>query len=285
MNVRRHIASHCLTLVSLAGGIAAQTAAPNPVIPNAAGTASATSSMFFSTGQMGAGIGVPSFTAFKAIAGLPYSAEQVLERVQTLPDGTHITHLAQKTLLFRDSAGRTRAEHTFTGPAGSSMPLPSSIVEITDPVAGYRYSLNQRNQTALRIPWPPTVNRTTTNPRQANGQVAPPSPVSTATPSSPQPQSSRESLGTQMIEGLTAEGIRTTVVYPENSIGNDRPITTTSEIWTSPDLKLVLLRKSSDPRTGESTTRTTNISRSEPDPALFQPPAGYAINDQTTQVR
>jgi len=35
--------------------------------------------------------------------------------------------------------------------------------------------------------------------------------------------------------------------------------------------------KSSDPRVGTTTTQLTNITRSEPDPSLFQAPADYTV--------
>ncbi len=81
------------------------------------------------------------------------------------------------------------------------------------------------------------------------------------------------------MEGVLVEGDRTTVTYPVGALGNDRPITTVSEVWRSSDLKTVVLRKNSDPRSGRSTTRLTNISRAEPDPFLFQVPADYQIVD------
>ena len=82
------------------------------------------------------------------------------------------------------------------------------------------------------------------------------------------------------IEGLLAEGTRTTTTWPEGSMGNDRPIATVHENWVSVELKVVVLYKSMDPRFGESTEKLTNISRSEPDQNLFQPPPEYAIVDE-----
>lgn len=67
-------------------------------------------------------------------------------------------------------------------------------------------------------------------------------------------------------------------------MGNDRPITTVTETWTSPDLKTVVLSKVSDPRNGESTTKLTNIVMAEPDPVLFQIPAEYSIMDEPAPV-
>jgi hypothetical protein len=89
----------------------------------------------------------------------------------------------------------------------------------------------------------------------------------------------QESLGTQSIEGVTAEGTRMTFTIPAGKIGNDRPIVTVNERWYSPELQTVVLTKNSDPRMGETTYRLTNINRSEPDPALFQVPADYTVDE------
>jgi hypothetical protein len=74
------------------------------------------------------------------------------------------------------------------------------------------------------------------------------------------------------------------MTFPEGTMGNDRPITTVTETWTSADLKTVVLSKVSDPRFGDSTTKLTNIVMAEPDPALFQVPGEYSIVDEPTQV-
>jgi hypothetical protein len=43
---------------------------------------------------------------------------------------------------------------------------------------------------------------------------------------------------------------------------------------------VVILSKMSDPRSGEQTQKLINISRSEPDASLFQPPPDYTIVDE-----
>lgn len=240
-------------------------------------------------------------TPVEPFAGHPYSADQTAERTQTLADGTHITEILQKTTLYRDSAGRVRSEHYFAAP-GADPPSVPTFIEIVDPVAGYRYSLDPNTHTAHRSAWPLT--------RHGNPQTPPSrSGVTTAAPSSAQPalspglakaisgavpgisltpvspsaaqsESKQESLGTQTIEGIQAEGIRLTTTYPQGSIGNDRPITTVSEHWVSRDLNMVILVKRSDPRTGETITKLSNISLSDPDPSLFEVPPDYSIADQ-----
>ena len=45
----------------------------------------------------------------------------------------------------------------------------------------------------------------------------------------------------------------------------------------SDDLKVPVMVKHSDPRSGTSTTQLTNIVRAEPDATLFTVPSGYTV--------
>ena len=91
---------------------------------------------------------------------------------------------------------------------------------------------------------------------------------------------STENLGTQTIEGVPATGVRTTQTIPVGKIGNDRPISIVTEVWTAPELKgTVVLSKRNDPRTGDQTFKLTNIQRSDPDPSLFAVPADFKLTD------
>ena len=89
----------------------------------------------------------------------------------------------------------------------------------------------------------------------------------------------KENLGKQNIEGVEAEGTRTTVTIPAGEIGNERPIEIVSERWYSPELQLVVMTRHSDPRSGETTYKLTNINRAEPAKSLFEVPAGYTIKE------
>src|SRR5262245_44804776 len=92
-------------------------------------------------------------------------------------------------------------------------------------------------------------------------------------------QKKTEPLGTQTIEGVTAEGTRLTLTIPAGDIGNTLPIEIVDETWHSPELQLVVMSKHRDPRSGETTYRLTNLSRSEPDRSLFEVPADYTVRD------
>jgi hypothetical protein len=101
----------------------------------------------------------------------------------------------------------------------------------------------------------------------------------------PNPNEKKEDLGKQMIEGVEAEGTRTTVTIPAGEIGNERPIEIVSERWYSPQLQLVLMTRHSDPRTGETTYKLTNISRTEPAKSLFEVPSDYTIKEGPSRSR
>ena len=88
-----------------------------------------------------------------------------------------------------------------------------------------------------------------------------------------------EALGKQSVEGIEAEGTRTTVTIPAGALGNERPILIVSERWYSAELQTVVMTKHSDPRFGETTYRLTNISRSEPDHSLFEVPSDFNITE------
>jgi hypothetical protein len=92
-------------------------------------------------------------------------------------------------------------------------------------------------------------------------------------------QLTTEDLGSQTMQGVTVTGTRTTRVIPKGQIGNDAPISIVNEVWTSPELKTVIYSKRSDPRMGVQTFQLTNISRTEPDPALFTVPADFKVVD------
>jgi len=94
-----------------------------------------------------------------------------------------------------------------------------------------------------------------------------------------------ESLGKQVIEGIEAEGTRVTFTIAAGAIGNEQPINIISERWYSPELQTVVMSKNSDPRSGETIYRLTNINRNEPDHSLFEVPADYTIKDDLRTVQ
>jgi hypothetical protein len=212
----------------------------------------------------------------------PYSAMQESTNIQTLADGTHITRKPFTQKLYRDSEGRTRTERSFcNGQDGASVGL---VIEIRDPVSGYSYVLDEQNHVAHRFAMPTKHPAPTSTPAASSLATETVQKTANANPDPTKPSITRESLGSQTMEGLLVEGTRTTEIIPEGSQGNDRPITVVREHWTSPELRVSILIKDNDPRRGESETRLTNIDVSNPILALFQPPADYKIVDESERV-
>jgi hypothetical protein len=88
-----------------------------------------------------------------------------------------------------------------------------------------------------------------------------------------------EPLGQGTIEGVLAEGSRTTTVLPAGAIGNVQEIKVVSEQWFSPELDVLVATTHSDPRSGETTYRLSNIVKGEPRGGLFDVPPDYTVRE------
>jgi hypothetical protein len=255
----------------------------------------------------------------KTVKGAPYSAESVTETIQTLADGNRIINRITSS-LYRDTEGRTRREQSLKGLGilgGGEEPL--TTIFINDPVAGVTYSLDTRSHTAhksmafrfefagkgvegQRFDFKVTPGtavgagtaRSVILTSPAGAPLPPPDPehftmrteagVAGTYVFKTAPGANNgvtEQLGKQTIEGVEAEGTRTTITIPAGEIGNERPIEIVTERWYSPELQLVVMSRHSDPRTGETTYKLTNINRAEPAKSMFEVPAGYTITDGT----
>jgi hypothetical protein len=91
--------------------------------------------------------------AERTVKNAPFSADAVSEYVQTLADGNRIVRRSV-TRMFRDSEGRFRREDMpkQLGVGDAQVYVPESI-SITDPVAGFRYSLNPKTNTFRQSPF------------------------------------------------------------------------------------------------------------------------------------
>jgi hypothetical protein len=249
--------------------------------------------IYQSTGPAGA-IAWGSFEKGPAapFKGAPYSATINNESIQTLADGNRIVQTNTGT-VSRDTQGRTRQDAALPAIGNLSAASTPHLVFIQDPVAGTSYTLNLTDKTAWKNPAPPTrtgglgpaVGASTFFIQTGNGvpPLPPPPPPTIAltkhlTTDEPS-EANTEPLGSQTMEGVVVNGVRTTRTIPAGQIGNDRPISIVTEVWTSTDLKTIVFSKRNDPRMGEQTFRLTNIVRAKPDPSLFTVPADFKIID------
>jgi hypothetical protein len=207
--------------------------------------------------------GAEPFSGGKVVTGAPYSAQAVTERTQTLPDGNTI-HTTTTANVYRDSQGRTRREQEIGAIGPWAMQGgPRKVIFIADPVSGFIHTLNPDTQVAREMPF-----RARTGARKG---------AETPRQRPENPNIKTESLGTQVMGGVTAQGTRITRTIPAGQVGNQAPIVITIERWYSPELQTEVMRKQVDPRFGVTTFQLTNIVRAEPDASLFQVPPNYTI--------
>jgi len=200
--------------------------------------------------------------ANKVVQGSPYSAQAVTTFTQTLANGDHIQRTTTASVA-RDSQGRTRTERSF-GAIGalSAGPGAGRTVMIFDPVAGKSYVLDPTSKTVRSTEIPAA--------RTANAKARPARNLASA---------KTEDLGTQVIQGITAQGTRVTRAIPAGQEGNEKEIDIVTEIWHSADLQAVVMSKTSDPRYGDSVYQLTGITRTEPDASLFAVPSDYTLKE------
>jgi hypothetical protein len=231
------------------------------------------------------------------VTGAPFSAEAITTVTQTLSDGTRIE---QRTTakFYRDGAGRVRREQSIMGldALNPSTEAQTVITIDIEPGDGMVYLLDPVARTARRMPRMlfstgalsgaiyslgmgarGNVNIRLRLPGQGDAPVLGQG-VAVARRGAPGDlASTEEQLGMRQIDGVRATGRRTTTTIPIDRIGNDRPIQITDERWESPELKLMISSRFSDPRTGVVEYRLANINRAEPPADLFMVPTDYTI--------
>jgi hypothetical protein len=221
----------------------------------------------------------------KVVTGAPYSADATTENTQVLSDGNRIER-KETAKVYRDGMGRTRRDLSVNaiGPwsSGASM----QMANIFDPVAGVHYMLNMQEKKAFKMAPPPKPPAGAPGLMTKDRVFIAGGGVPAAIPAMALVEKdagignrSEASLGTQEIEGIQAQGTRTTETIPAGKIGNEKPIVITTERWYSPDLQVDVLVKHHDPRMGEVVYQLTNITREEPDSTLFQVPADYTVQE------
>lgn len=249
------------------------------------------------------GMAIPLQENTEVVKGQPYQAQAITEVKQTLADGTHITQTTTATLA-RDSDGRTVRVQKLTtiGPwksaSNSSQANAPTLTTIFDPVAQTHTDYNSDSNVAhvLAVPALRAKAQATGGAGGfavfsagpgggGSGNVAFAFKARAESGEAPSADVKTESLGDKDIDGIPVTGTKTTNTIPSGTIGNDKDIVITRETWYSPDLKLVLQSTQTDPRFGETTYSLTDVQRSEPDPALFQVPAGYTVEKVPVTVR
>lgn len=184
------------------------------------------------------------------IPNAPFSGTRVATGAQILADGTRIERPTQTTFsAWRDSQGRVRTEWPLRGivPGG---------VEIKDPTTGFVYNLDYVNHIAYRAPLSSLPAASAPKPPDPGFEIA------------------VAQIGTDVLSGVPADGVRTTMTPQKSGLQAK-----TIEIWTARNEGVVLIEKTAAANEADVVT-LKNFSTREPDPSLFRVPATYQILDE-----
>src|SRR5580692_272518 len=201
-----------------------------------------------------------------AVKNAPYSADAVTETTQVLGDGNRIEQRTEQK-LYRDNDGRERREESVLAVGALAQAEMPHMITISDPVENVSYTLNPQQRTARRNPGlGPTMSSSMTanisitnrgmvvvsaDTGAGRGRAGAQIPAGATV--------KKEDLGARNIEGVVAQGTRTTETIPAGQIGNLLPINVIDEVWHSAELQMDVMTTHSDPRSGEVVYKLTNI--------------------------
>ncbi len=254
----------------VAGSTMAKAQSTAPALPNPPGADQNVTYFRAGPGPLAAGdamdfVGFEAGLGGKTVTGEPFTATISAQRTQTLSDGNEINRTTTGTIA-RDGQGRVRRDMTLAAIgafATANQNAPHAIF-INDVVGGTQYILEPERKIAHEVKLGRRGREARTRPDMA---VRPDDEGNVTT----------TSLGTETINGVTAQGTRYTRTIPAGTIGNEKPIVITTERWYSPELQVYVLTKTTDPMRGTNVRQLTNIQMGEPAPTLFQVPADYTL--------
>ncbi len=196
------------------------------------------------------------------VSNAPFSAVVVVDRSVVRSDGM-VGQFKSIREVGRDSRGRIHNERRALVPANSSKTPELIRIHLYDPETRTSAMLHPRK----KVFWTTTINHPLS--------TVPPNMIYSAPPGSSAPQNEftrEEDLGVREFDGVSAHGVRELQTI---SADNVKDAVITDEYWYSDDLRINLMVKHSDPRTGWVTLTVSQITRAEPDRAFFEIPDNY----------
>jgi hypothetical protein len=197
------------------------------------------------------------------VAGKPFSGRDHIEWTHTLEDGSVVT-TELYAFLARDAQGRMYREHVSFVPANSDQQSRRREIDLFDPVTHTRTICIVATRRCTITDYRGSTSFTLRKPGPFDDGKR---------------FLSRESLGTDTLDGLNVIGTRETITISSGVVGNNRPLVTTRDFWYSPELEVNLSVTRKDPREGTQAIRVVDLSRSDPDPSTFQVPEGFTVED------
>jgi hypothetical protein len=199
------------------------------------------------------------------VPNAPFTGVINVERSVVQRDGS-VRNLRTIREIGRDSRGRIFNQYrTLLSPTDTSTPQVVSVL---------LYDPQTRTSTTIFPARQMFSTGTVTRPPETQ----PPALLDAATSGNSIPRNDftkQEDLGTRQMEGLALHGVRETQTIPSDNNGAGKEIVVTDEYWYSADLRINMVVKHNDPRTGSVTMTVTQVKRAEPDPVQLEIPEGY----------
>lgn len=230
--------------------------------------------------------------------GNPFLAEY---SVSNSPSPTARLHLPLPSppgiqSIERDSQGRVRVDfsagtYKLKAADGTETEQEKHLVNICDPASGKLIQLDTLNKTAtVQGPRFGILTRPAGVPSLQTGPAGPASQVK-ITPQPfcrsyfnmfrESPINQWEDLGSQIISGVEAQGLRVSRALPGMAGKEGQTPSISEEIWCSEDISAIVMRVTvSTPGGHRQETLLKNIERREPDAAGFEIPADYTIEER-----
>ena len=197
----------------------------------------------------------------------PFSATLQTEWVRYTGEGGTIT-LVNERPIVRDNKGRIYQERWALVPKYGKVKSQKMVIQIADPNQHTLYSCAPYRHMCELETYDPTHELAAAEPRKPlpNGALV-------------QDHLTVEDLGARTIAGVETVGRRETNTIDVGTMGNDQPLTASSETWHAQELAINLVSIRTGPMVGKQTFTITELSGTEPDPELFRVPPGYEIRD------
>jgi hypothetical protein len=210
-----------------------------------------------------------------SILNAPYSARRRFTSVKKLPDGS-IERNVTGGSEARDSQGRTysEGERQWTYMEGTKSVLKSEMLyRVDDPVANTVTKWESVSKEVKVIHFPPKASEKDSSGAQCEAACG------TVEASVSPPGEVVESLGIKTIEGVVAEGTRSSYSVSGGRDHNTQTFNVVHERWYCPELKIVVLQTNNDPRGNTYTDELVDIVRGSPDVGRYHLPSDAVVHE------
>jgi hypothetical protein len=229
---------------------------------------------------IGGGLFAPIMMGFGP-KGPPFSAVVKSTLDEKLADGNTI-HGVARYHVARNASGETLTEmpgSCFTGEDGQRHQ--SYQVSVYDPssrtVMHWQVDGTNHTATITHMPAPVMPSAAEIAARRSNAAAR-----AKQAPAISERQT--EKLGTQSLQGVLAEGTRTTETIPVGEQGNALPLVIVNEQWYARELGITMMMISEDPRRGRTVVEVEELNQGDPPPSMFAPPEGYQVKEVKEQI-